>query len=217
MNRTTALAVAGIALLALATGCSDDKQVTLPSGSTPVGESLPAATEQPAGDPAAGDSPMGSCHVTVTGDVTAEWTSDGGAKSVGYGPWIPQAGGTTAIGALDESFFILNCKGPGESYIGFGPVHKAKIPMQPGTYTIEPATNVAGSSENGIITAMLGLDGTDTNWGASAQGQLVITAFDDQHIAGTFTIPVTDVLTKLSGTHKGEAVITGEFDYANPV
>jgi hypothetical protein len=66
------------------------------------------------------------------------------------------------------------------------------------------------------MTTLLGLDGTDTNWGPSAQGQLVITEFDANHIAGTFTIPVTDVLAGMTGSSKGDAVITGEFSYTNP-
>lgn len=208
MNRTTALALAGVALLSLAAGCSSDKKISLPGN-----VSLPGGATLPDGLPSS--DALGSCHVKVTGDVTAEWTSNGGSGSVGYGPWIPKSVGSVPI-ATDETFFILNCQGDGANYVGFMPVTDGSVPMQPGTYTIAPADNAVGTSQSGAMVTLLGLEGTDTNWGPSAQGTLNITAFDSNHIAGNFTIPVTDVLAKLTGTSKGDAMITGEFDYANP-
>ena len=62
----------------------------------------------------------------------------------------------------------------------------------------------------------MSLEGTDTTWGASAPGTVSITAFDQHHIAGTFTIPVADLLADVSGTSKGNATVTGDFDYPNP-
>jgi len=201
------LAIAGLTVLALATGCSDDSKVSLPDSVT-----LPAG----GGDVPDGDLAMGSCHVTVTGDVTAEWTAPGGPSSVGYGPWVGQTAGVTMPIDMDAGYFILNCQGDGENYVGFMPVGENEIPMAPGTYTIQPADNAFGASEGGQMTTLLGLDGTATNWGPSQPGTLVITEFDDQHIAGTFTLQVTDVLAHLNGSSKGNAVITGEFEYTNP-
>lgn len=203
----TALALTGLAALALTAGCSDDNNsVSLPDGVT-----LPQG-----GDTPGGNLEMGACHVTVTGDVTAEWTSPGGVSSVGYGPWVGQTAGVTMPIDMDEGYFILNCQGEGENYVGFMPVGEAQIPMEPATYTIEPADNAFGVGEGGLMTTLLGLDGTDTNWGPSQAGTLTITEFDADHIAGTFTLTVTDVLAEMSGTSKGNAVITGEFEYTNP-
>lgn len=208
-----ALAAAGLALVALLSACGDDSKGTLPG--TDAGALPGAATVSP-GEQPAGTNDMGYCHVKVEGDVTAEWTSPGGLNAVGYGPWVPSDSGTIAGISLDESFFILNCQGDGENYVGFGPIGEATVPMQAATYTIEPGDNVFGASESGMMSALIGLDGTNTNWGPSAQGQLVITEFDADHIAGTFSVPVTDVLAQMSGTSAGNAVITGEFSYTNP-
>lgn len=213
MKRHIALALVGITTVSLLAACSDDKNGNVPGlgGDDSSGLTLPGGVTLPDGNAA-----LGSCHVKVEGDVTAEWTAGGGASAVGYGPWVPSAAATVAGITLDESFFIVNCQGDGENYVGFLPAGESTIPMAPASYTIEPADNAFGASQTGAITTLLGLAGTDTNWGPSAQGQLVITAFDEHHIAGTFTIPVTDVLARLNGVSKGNAVITGEFDYTNP-
>lgn len=213
MKRHLALAVAGLTTIALLAGCSDGKKSSFPGlgGTGSNDATLPGGVTLPQGN-----AELGSCHVKVEGDVTAEWTATGGASAVGYGPWVPSAAATVAGITLDETFFIVNCQGDGDNYVGFMPAGDSKIPMTPASYTIEPADNAFGASQTGAITTLLGLDGTDTNWGPSAPGQLVITAFDEHHVAGTFTIPVTDVLARLNGVSKGNAVITGEFDYTNP-
>ena len=154
----------------------------------------------------------------MEGDVTAEWTSGGGYSAVGYGPWTPQAGGTIAGMAMDETFFILNCVGDGTNSLTLAPMADVAIPMQPATYVIEPATNAFGTSEDSTMSILVTFDGPagETNWGPSEAGELVISEFDADHIAGTFRIPITDVLAKLTGTSMGNAVITGEFNYKNP-
>ncbi len=214
MIRHRAIAVGGLALVTLLTACGGDSTNTLPGAAD--GSGLPGAVTVSPGAPPAGSTDMGYCHVRVEGDVTAEWTSPGGMSAVGYGPWAATTAGTIAGISLDESFFILNCQGDGENYVGFGPIGEATVPMQAATYTIEPGDNVFGASESGMMSVLIGLDGTNTNWGPSAQGQLVITEFDEHHIAGTFSVPVTDVLAQMSGTSAGDAVITGEFEYTNP-
>jgi len=214
MNRTR-LTVALFAATGLAlTACGSDTDSALPG----LPGSPSASADPAAGNPVVAPSDeTGSCHVSVTGDVNAEWTSPGGYSSVGYGPWTPTQPGVTMPMAMDETFFILNCQGDGENYVGFGPRVDQSIPMQPATYVIEAGDNVFGASEAGIMTVLIGLDGTDTNWGPSEAGEIVITEFDATHIAGTFRLTVTDVLASIGGTpSKGTAVITGEFNYANP-
>ena len=213
MKRHLAVAAAGLTVLSLLAGCSDDKKtVQLPDGVTlPGGATLPGDGASP------GNTNLGSCHVKIDGDVTADWTLGQDASSFGYGPWIPQAPGVTAPIVLDETYFVLNCPGDGQNTLSFMANLESAIPMQPATYTIPAATNAFGTAETGMVSILLRLDGPagQTNWGPSADGQLVITEFDSNHIAGTFTVPITDVLAKLNGTSMGDAVITGEFSYSN--
>lgn len=227
MKRHTALAMSGICLLSLLAACSDDKKSTLFPDQEGNEITLPEGVTLPdgSGDGSdggitvpAGNNDLGSCYVKVEGDVTAEWTSGGGYSAVGYGPWTPQAGGTIAGMAMDETFFILNCVGDGSNSLTFAPMADVGVPMQPTTFVIEPATNALGTSENTTMSILITFDGPagQTNWGPSAAGELVITEFDADHIAGTFRIPITDVLAKLSGTSMGNAMVTGEFNYKNP-
>ena len=225
-TRRTMLAATGIALALATAGCSSDNPTARPNAANDTianGEdlsSVPGATEDsPATEGGATPTidPSDSCHVDITGDVNVSWDSPGGYSAVGYGPWIPSTPGNSVPIALDETFFILNCTGPGESYVGFGAATDARIPMTPGVYPILPSDNVLGGSGSPhMIQALLGIDGTDTNWGPSAEGSLTITAFDGDHIAGTFLIPVTDVLADITGASKGDAVISGTFNFVNP-
>ena len=105
----TGLALAALAALALAAGCSDDSKPTMPGGVTvPAGGNVVPE----------GNLELGSCHVKVTGDVTADWTSSGGASAVGYGPWVERVAGVTMPIEMDEGFFILNCQGKVERLRG---------------------------------------------------------------------------------------------------
>lgn len=219
MKRHLSVAVAGLSVLSLLAACSDDKKNAQLPGQDGSNITLPGGATVPGGgDSSSGNTDMGSCHVKTEGDVTAEWTMGQDASSFGYGPWIPQTPGVTAPIVLDETYFILNCPGDGENSLSFTANLDSAIPMQPATYTIPAATNALGTAETGMISILLRYDGPagETNWGPSADGQLVITEFDANHIKGTFTVPITDVLAKLNGSSMGNAVITGEFSYTNP-
>jgi len=216
MKRHAVLTISSLAVLSLLAACSDDTK-----GSTPV---LPGATEAVADGaslPASGDTgavvdaAAGSCNVTVAGALTSDWTVPGVSGSVGYGPWIGNPGITTAMGAIDETFFILNCADDTGNYVGFMTQNEAKIPMEPATYTISMDSSVLSNTGEGTMVSVVTLAGSETNWTLSADGQLVITEFDEQHIAGTFTLPMTDALATLTGTSAGDVVVSGEFNYAN--
>jgi hypothetical protein len=213
-----ALGVIGVAMLASCSGGGGNSTGTLPGQSVAAGGGVGDTSSAPSGETGAmpTDTGSGSCHVTVTGDVTADWTSGGGASAVGYGPWVANPGVTTIIGALDESFFVVNCEGPGDNYVGFLTTTDSKIPMEPATYAIAADASALSGEGGGKIAPLISLDGTDSNWSLATQGEFVITAFDDQHIAGTFSLPMTDAFADLNGTSKGDALITGVFDYANP-
>ncbi|MGB8859094.1 MAG: hypothetical protein WCC60_07560 [Ilumatobacteraceae bacterium] len=218
MKRHGVLIISGVALLSLIAACGDDKKAsvtTSPEGN--VAQDIGStATIADGGATGSVDTSGGSCHVTVTGDLTTEWSSGGGSSSVGYGPWVGSPGVTTMIGALDESFFVINCDSGTDDYVGFLTQNDAKIPMEPATYTIPAGTSALSDNGVGMIAALVTFAGSDTNWMLSGDGQLVITAFDNDHIAGTFTLPMTDALSAMTGTSEGDVVVTGEFDLLNP-
>ena len=225
MKRITQLTVgiASVAMLSLAACGSDDKlsdpalpgaeDTTLVDDTTQSGETQSgsdATSAQPT------DVAGGSCHVTVVGDINAEWTSSGGSSSVGYGPWVGSPGVTTPIGALDESFFVINCQDSTDNYVGFLSQNEAKIPMEPATYVLPMSSSTLGSTDTSPIASLVTFQDSETNWVLMSNGELVITEFDDEHIAGRFTLPVTDAFAEMTGTSEGSAVITGEFDFENP-
>jgi len=219
MKRHLHLVLSSVALLSMVAACGgDDGSLAVPgqpsvggTGSAPVDLSgLPKVSE------------LGSCTVTVTGDVTAEWVAAGGAASVGYGPWFEGPAITTSIGDTDETFFILDCDGGdggdgGDgNYVGFLGQNEIPIPMAPATYVISAGDSLFGSSSDGPIGVLISLESTDTNWKLNGAGELVITEFDSDHIAGGFTLPITDAFAELNGTSKGDAVISGTFVLGNP-
>ena len=110
---------------------------------------------------------------------------------------------------------LLRDSGDG-NYVGFLTNNDAKIPMEPATYVLPAGNSALGGSNGGPIGTMITLEGTETNWMLSADGELVITEFDNTHIAGHFTLPITDALATMNGASKGDAVMTGSFNFANP-
>jgi len=214
MNRYSLLVLAGIAAVSLS-ACGGSDPHAFPS-SRSTGDHRAGAAPFFGGGPAAVDTSSGSCNVTVTGDVTATWASGGGSSAIGYGPWLTAPGTTSVLGPLDESFFILNCDSNAGNYVGFITNSDVEIPMQPASYPVPVGVTAMGTGSAGPLGTVITLDGTDTNWMLSGDGELVITQFDDHHIAGHFTLPVTDAEAAITGTTKGNAVINGTFEFANP-
>lgn len=224
MKRSAHLTVgiAYLAMLSLVAACGGDDNSSTPATGAPgteqVDDSSSVDTEPgtPATDGGTTDVSGGSCHVVVTGDISQEWTAGGGSSSVGYGPWIGNPGITTPIGAVDESFFIINCQDSTDNYVGFLAQNDAKIPMEPATYVLAKGASAISATDTSPIVSLVTFDNSETNWVLSADGELVITAFDNDHIAGHFTLPVTDAFAEMTGTSEGSALITGEFDFENP-
>lgn len=210
--------VLSLALLTGLASCGSDAPAAQPAGTTAAapdatttaGTGVAAPTSIDASAPSTDG---GSCEVTVTGDVTANWTSGGGTAAVGYGPWF-------AGGGLDDTFFILSCIGPGESIISFGANVDSRIPMAPAVYTLSVGSNILGGTDQpDPIHSQVSIDGTDTNWGVREPGTFTIIEFDDAHISGTFDIPVHDSLAKIvdpNAVGKGNATVTGTFNYTKP-
>jgi hypothetical protein len=168
---------------------------------------------------AAGDISDGGCHVTVTGDVTKEWTGANDSGGFAYGPWADAALGDNTVPfsiTLDANFFILNCTS-GDDNVSFTASGDFQVPQEPATYALAPSDNIiSGASPDNEIGMIISLAGTDTNWGLEAEGTFTITEFDDEHIAGTFELPVKDNLADLASVpSKGSALIKGEFLFTN--
>lgn len=211
MKRHLHLILSGVALLSLVAACGgDDGPLAVPDQ-----PGTDATIESPI-DVGTPDSSLGGCSATVTGDATAQWQSVGGASAVGYGPWYEGPEITTVLGNTDESFFILNCDSGDGNFVGFVGQNEIPIPMAPATYDIAVGDSLFGSNASGPIGVLISLETTDTNWTLSGAGQLVITEFDAEHIAGTFTLPITDAFAEMNGTSKGDAVLSGSFDLRNP-
>lgn len=157
-----------------------------------------------------------SCQVEVTGDKTASWTTPGGVMAVNTDYWLtPEQ--KEMFG--DGFYFILNCDGDGGglSFIAGNDANADTIPFGPATYTLNPATGSLGTNPDDPITLLFVLEDSETNWGVAEPGVLEITAFDDDHIAGTFDFTATDVLYDLAGVEsEGTVRVTGSFDYRNP-
>ena len=100
MNRPTRLPA--VALLVLIAACSDDPQASEVPGTTAPATGSTSTGSMSTGAPAVTDAvgttvapAAGSCHVTITGDLEAEFTAESGADratTVDYRPWRPAPG-----------------------------------------------------------------------------------------------------------------------------
>lgn len=216
MKRHLHLVLSSLALLSLVAACGgDDGSLAVP-GQPSVGGTGSAPVDLP-GLPEVSE--LGSCTVTVTGDVTAEWVAAGGTAAVGYGPWFEEPAITTLIGDTDETFFIVGCDSGDGNYVGFLGQNEIPISMASATYAtyaISAGDSLFGSGSDGPIGVLVSLESTDTNWKLNGAGELVITEFGSDHVAGMFTLPITDAFAELNGTSKGDAVISGTFVLGNP-
>ena len=187
-----------------------------PDETTDDGEAVDTTPEDDGDDDGDdGGNDMGFCHVKVTGVIESEWTTPGGGVTAAYGHWVPEAMQDPATSP--ENYFVINCTGEGQDYVGFiGSGEGPGVPMQPATYALpEGSIGISGGAEF-PVDVLVGLNGPDTVWETGVGATLTITEFDEDHIAGTFTIPVVDGLADMTGVDNGTATITGEFDLANP-
>jgi hypothetical protein len=154
-----------------------------------------------------GPNDAGSCHVDVTGAETASWDAGGGMSATLVEYWLSEDERATLGGTFG---LIVNCAGdPG--YVGLSATSAGSvetIPQAPGVYELLPGA--AGLSAP--ILAGVDLTGSDATWGLDQPGTLDITAFDDEHIAGTFSFTATD----LFGSVDGQIAVSGDFDFHNP-
>lgn len=220
MRRVGTFVIACAVLLAACGG--DDGASEVSSGGS-AQTAAPGQTEPADGsstETVTGEAPEAegddSCRVEVTGDKTASWTTPGGISALNTDYWLPPE----QKELFGEGFyFIINCDGDGGSvsFFASNDATADSIPFGPATYTLNPANGALGASSEGPISVMFVLADSETNWGVAEPGVLEITAFDDDHIAGTFDFTATDVLYDLAGVEsEGTVRVTGSFDYRNP-
>lgn len=163
-------------------------------------------------DGAPSEPSSGDCHVEVTGARTLSWDSTGGLGATGIDYWLSDEDRTQVPDDFGF-FFILNC-GSGAGLVTFAAgdlANEQTVPLGPGTYELPAATS--GVGPNTVMSGGISIDESDGPlWGLGDGGVLVITEFDEDHIAGNFDFTASDVL---SGTDD-ELQVTGTFDYRNP-
>jgi hypothetical protein len=162
-------------------------------GSTAASTTAPATDPPTASSPASGPS---HCAVTVTGDVTAEWTSEAsGFGAFVYGGWLDNPS------PEDASAFGVNCYDTDVNIVGFTASPFTEIPMEPATYELtgDPGTPISTDM------ALLSDEGS---WELTS-GTLEILEFDDRHIRATFSLAMQD-----SFDPARTAEVTGEFAHS---
>jgi hypothetical protein len=204
MRRGVASAVLAAGLVLAACGDDDEADPAAPSAddgtrapvtvpeATSGATAAPAATvaasagpattvaAPPASPPAAPPAGGGSeCSVTITGAVTAEWTSDrSGPQAIVVGDWLADPS------SEDAGYFGLYCFDADFNIVGFTSAFTATIPAQPATYQI------TGEMGDPIEADVAVLD--DEGLWEPTGGVLEFVEFDDSHVRGTFSFEIED-------------------------
>jgi hypothetical protein len=159
---------------------------------------------------AGGAAALGSCHVDVTGARTVSWDSPGGVAAVGVQYWLSEQALATV--PADTFFFIVNCNSEA-GLVTFAAGDAATtdtLPLAPARY--ELPSRASAMTDTVLIAGVTVNEDDQALWSLDEGGVLDITAFDESHIAGTFTFSATDVF----GQEDDGVTVTGSFDYANP-
>ncbi|MEQ1872465.1 MAG: hypothetical protein ABL953_01960 [Ilumatobacteraceae bacterium] len=209
----------GIALLLATAACGSDNAAipTDPVATEGPQATVPGVVDTTISSAVAADD---SCHVDITGDVTASFDSPGGIYNISYGPWVPASSGTVPGIALDDTFFIMNCQGSDGQLVSIGLNVGQHLPMAPASYPIRRADNILGGYDSNppVFHVSPSIGFSDFTWAVSADSVFNIIEFDATHIAGTFQFFVAeaknDVVT--DGLPSKNAVITGTFNIKNP-
>jgi hypothetical protein len=164
-------------------------------------------------------SPDDSCHVDISGDVSASYDSRGGFSNISYGPWVP-SGGTVVGIDLDDTLFLLSCDGGDGLLVTFSLATGQHLAMEPATFSIRKADNAMGgyASDPPAIQVSPFIGTGDYKYAVSADSVFAISEFDGTHIAGDFRVTVSEAKhgTLSDGLPPKTAVISGTFDVKNP-
>ncbi len=167
---------------------------------TAAAATVPATTDVRESSPATAPPSTGasSCSVTITGDVSAEWTSDAsGFQAFVYGGWLSNPSPD------DANAFGLNCYDSDFNIVGFVSSPGAEIPMRPATYELTDSFD-----PDAPINADIALLFDEGLW-ETTSGTLEILTFDDGQIRGRFSLAIHD---SFDPTRTAEVV--GEFAHS---
>ena len=214
----------GLALLTAITACGGSATPGAGDTASQPGETTSdtgaVASDPPATSPGITTASDDFCRAEITGDVTATLESGGGISTISYGPWVPSSAGTVAGITLDDTFFIMNCSGPGGELLSIGLNLDQHLPMAPASYSIRKADNTLGGYDSNppVIHVSPFIGSGDFVWAISADSVFNVTEFDATHIAGDFVLYVQEAKNDLvtDGLPAKSAVITGSFNLKNP-
>ncbi len=172
-----------------ATAAGTGPVATTPANADEPDESAaPAATVPAPTDPPISSSPAtappstdaSTCNVTITGAVSAEWTSDAsGPSAFVYGGWLANPS------TEDAGAFGLNCFDSDFNIVGFFAAPDTTVPMEPATFQLGPD---GGETPMAADVALA----TDDGLWETTSGTLQILEFDAAHIRGTFSLAIRD-------------------------
>ncbi|MGB8859095.1 MAG: hypothetical protein WCC60_07565 [Ilumatobacteraceae bacterium] len=207
------------AMLTLTSACGDDVQSVERSR-----DSDHVASEQGSGgrlgDAAPGAPLDDSCHVDLSGDITAAYDSPGGTHQIVYGPWMPSSRTTIVAVRTDDSFFMMHCSDGNGLQVTFTVPAGQHLSMSPQLIPIREADNDFGGygSDPPLIQVLPYIGAGDYMYAVSADSSFTIAAFDTTHIAGHFEVTVAEAKhTAMSdGLPPKTVTITGHFDLQNP-
>lgn len=147
----------------------------------PKDEVKPSENQPPPPPPKAKKAPppkdLGTCTISVTGDMTAEQTTPGGKDATNVAYWYSESERKNMMGV---DGYVVNCKGD-----------KLRFSLLPGggkldgmPFAPKKFTFAKGKSDGASV--MLAFGAKDTL--ADPNGTIEVTALDLRHIAGTIDI-----------------------------
>jgi hypothetical protein len=203
-----------VALVLAACGGGDDLDESAASTQT----SAPSATST-SGAPAASSSDA-TCTVSVTGDE--EWQTDTpGRIPANSDYWLsdqelqsasqvhPDYDARVAAGQQLLQILQVSCGDPeGVLLMTTDETTRADVPQEPGTYDV---LNFLDKAKPGIAAAF-GMPG-ERLFGVIG-GEVTITRFDDERVAGSFTLQAEELAISVDQGGTPEALsVSGEFDF----
>jgi hypothetical protein len=141
---------------------------------------------------------LGSCNLTVTGQMQAEQTAKGGKAATNVSYWYTEAERKNMMGV---DGYVISCSGDKFRFqILPGGGKPDGMPFAPKTFTF-----TKGKSDGASVMVAFGQATM-----SDANGTVAITAIDNKHIAGT-----VDISGKIVPGNK-QISVKGSFDYVCP-
>jgi hypothetical protein len=191
------------------------------------------------GDSPSGDMDLGRCDLTVTGDVTLSGSAGGGASAFGsdyyytddemreilraFAGFGSDDASDDELDALVEEamaedprlyILIINCVSEPDfslSILPSGQATYADIPFGEGTYGIPAGGPLGGQTAANEFALLLTLEGDDI-YQVSEPGELAISRWDEEGIAGTFSFSAVESFAE--GGEPNSVSVEGAFEFA---